>query len=953
MTMTAWPVNTQTLRRTLMMWAFIAFFACVLPVGVVHADTQAAEEFYEKALGYFVNGELRSARIEARNALQYNPTHLPARVLVGKVHLVHGDGAAAQIAFEQAIRFGASEAGVVLELAQALQMQRKYAELYERIQSGMRKSSEEARIHVALGNAKFSQGEILDAELMFKRAARFAPDLPEAMVGLAAVMLERDEAAQAQQLLERVVAKASDSASAWYLLGQLRRNKGDHDDALLAFDRAVEFDVYHMAARFARARINLRNEALGAVDAELEFLEKIRSSDPQTHYLTALVAAERGEHESSTQSMQALADSLDGLGQAYMSGKPELMLMYGLAKTRQGKHVVARDVLERFDLRYPNHPVALKLLAGMALQRGLADEAIRLLERVRRFVPHDSQLLALLGSAYLKKKDTLRATELLERAVELKPQANDMRTQLAMVRLAVGRGDAAIQELEKILALDTSSTEAAALIGLIHLRRKEFELALKWSEVIAARAPESSSADSLRGAALTGMQRFAEARASYEEVLKRDPDNDAASYNLVELDLSQGAIDLARARLNEILARQPRATRALAQLAGIARRNGDVDEAIRFYERIRYGDPGAVTNRTELVELYLATGRQKDAASLASAMVQRHPDNTRALLAQGRVYMAQQDLGAAAQVFRKMARLVGYKKTELHRIALYQTQANDLEAARWSLDKALQVDADFLPALVLLARLERHSGSAAGVGKLVERIKSAHPEAPQGYTIAADTLREAGQLDAARNEYMSGIARKPSSKLHIGLFLVSLQLAGDDIESQDAAMRVMARWLRDSPGDYVALRHFAGAHIRLRRMQAGIGAYEELLEQQPQDAQIMNALALAYHQVGRTEALALARRALDIAPSSAAVLDTYGWLLVETGDAARALPFLRKARLQAPYASEVRYHLGVTLHALGRMKEAAVELRGALGGTVTFDGQARAQALLDTLTPRS
>ena len=184
MTMTAWPANTQTLRRALMMWTFIAFFACVLPVGVVHADTQAAEEFYENALEHFVNGELRSARIEARNALRYNPTHLPARVLIGKVHLVHGDGAAAQIAFEQAIRFGASEAG------RRVRARTGFADAGANTPSSMSvfsqacaKSSEEARIHVALGNAKFSQGEILDAELMFKRAARFAPDLPEAMVG--------------------------------------------------------------------------------------------------------------------------------------------------------------------------------------------------------------------------------------------------------------------------------------------------------------------------------------------------------------------------------------------------------------------------------------------------------------------------------------------------------------------------------------------------------------------------------------------------------------------------------------------------------------------------------------------------------------------------------------------------------------------------------------------------
>ena len=229
--------------------------------------------------------------------------------------------------------------------------------------------------------------------------------------------------------------------------------------------------------------------------------------------------------------------------------------------------------------------------------------------------------------------------------------------------------------------------------------------------------------------------------------------------------------------------------------------------------------------------------------------------------------MAQQDLGAAAQVFRKMARLVGYKKTELHRIALYQTQANDLEAARWSLEKALQVDADFLPALVLLVRLERHSGSAAGVGKLVERIKSAHPEAPQGYHDCGGHITRGGSVGMPRAT--STCLASPASLARSCTSGCFWSACSWQVMTLNRKMPPCGSWragLRGSPGDYVALRHFAGAHIRLRRMQAGIGAYEKLLEQQPHDAQIMNALALAYHQVGRTEALALARRALDIAP---------------------------------------------------------------------------------------
>ena len=147
------------------------------------------------------------------------------------------------------------------------------------------------------------------------------------------------------------------------------------------------------------------------------------------------------------------------------------------------------------------------------------------------------------------------------------------------------------------------------------------------------------------------------------------------------------------------------------------------------------------------------------------------------------------------------------------------------------------------------------------------------------------------------------------------------------------------------------MRAYARAHIRLGRIEQAIELFEKLYTALPKDPDILNALAYAYDMQGDKRALEYAARAYKLAPEQASVLDTYGWLLTRNGQPAKALKHLRKARLLAPAAAEVRYHLGVTLHQLDRDDEAVSELRGALHKSTGFEGAAQAAALLNKLAP--
>ena len=79
------------------------------------------------------------------------------------------------------------------------------------------------------------------------------------------------------------------------------------------------------------------------------------------------------------------------------------------------------------------------------------------------------------------------------------------------------------------------------------------------------------------------------------------------------------------------------------------------------------------------------------------------------------------------------------------------------------------------------------------------------------------------------------------------------------------------------------------------------------------------------------------------------MIDTAGWVALQSGKPDRALQLLRDARLREPENSEIRYHLAAALVSAGRKTEAREELEAALRNKGNFEGRAEAQALLRTL----
>ena len=133
------------------------------------------------------------------------------------------------------------------------------------------------------------------------------------------------------------------------------------------------------------------------------------------------------------------------------------------------------------------------------------------------------------------------------------------------------------------------------------------------------------------------------------------------------------------------------------------------------------------------------------------------------------------------------------------------------------------------------------------------------------------------------------------------------------------------------------------------RPDDALAAYERVIAAEPDNVIALNNAAWLHNEAGSHLALDYSRRAYEQAPDVAAVLDTYGWVLLSRGDVDAAVEHLRKAALGAPDSADIQYHFAAALARRGETPEARAVLESVLDASRTFALRQQAEALLAEL----
>ena len=207
--------------------------------------------------------------------------------------------------------------------------------------------------------------------------------------------------------------------------------------------------------------------------------------------------------------------------------------------------------------------------------------------------------------------------------------------------------------------------------------------------------------------------------------------------------------------------------------------------------------------------------------------------------------------------------------------------------------------------------LEWYASVPGGEARWVARLRTAN--------VLHELKRGPEAYDALRKLQSDATAEDDTRR---DAYLLEAELRQKDGQSA-TELEVLARGLAAFPDDPALLYSRALSWERRDDIPRAEADFRRILVAEPEDVNALN--ALGYTLADRTtrygEALELIDRARAAEPDSAAIIDSYGWVLYRLGRNDEALSELRRA-FSMQKDPEIASHLGELLWVMGRKDEA-------------------------------
>ena len=314
---------------------------------------------------------------------------------------------------------------------------------------------------------------------------------------------------EAERLYRAILAAAPDQPDANHNLGQLALGASRPADALPLLKRALESRPQE--GRFWLSYVEALIGAAQFDDAET-VLSQGRSlglSGPLVETLTETLEQNRSTLEPPQGRLEALVAA------------------YGA-----GDLAVAESSASDLATRFPQHPLAWKVLGAIYQKQGLKTKALAAKQRVVGLAPGDAAAHANLAVAlnHLERFAEAEASGL--EALRLDRGLVQAHYSVAASLKAQGRLDEAEQRYRHTLALKPDYIDAYNGLGAVLLSQGRFPEAEAQFREAARYGPDNIDAFNNLGAALYKQGRLSEAEATYQTALRLDPTCAEAHNNL-------------------------------------------------------------------------------------------------------------------------------------------------------------------------------------------------------------------------------------------------------------------------------------------------------------------------------------------------------------------------------------------------------------------------------------
>ncbi|MCW0200928.1 MAG: PEP-CTERM system TPR-repeat protein PrsT [Rhodanobacter thiooxydans] len=873
-------------------------------------------ELVTEARAAISRNDYQTASIQLKNALQQDSSNAAARFELGRVHFKQGDMASAIKELQRARELNHDEGEVVPLLARAMVDSGSFVDVISNFASAkMPTPQSEADLKAALGYAYMATQNNERAANAFDEAIAIDRQHAYARLGKARLAAVMKDVKSARELLDSVLASDKADANAWFLDAELRGAQGEIDAALAAYRKVYEIKPDNVRARYIVVSALANQDKLAEAWVELASLKKAVPKAPEALYLEGLLLVRERKFAEARESLNKL-----------LSIAPAYMPAVGLAALTEFElksYVQAEQHGEKMLAAGADSLLIRKILIGSYLKTGRVAKARQTLEPLLEKLPDNAEVQALAGQVALSAGDTEGAEKAFAAAVRLKPEDSAAQSRLGLSRLAAGDRSGGIAALENAVRLETDDTRPDVLLIVAHLRNRDADKALAAIDALEQKKPGDPMTPNLRGTAYLLKKDVGKARASFAKALEIEPSFFPAASNLARMDLLDKNTEAAESRFRGVLAKSPQHPDALLALAGLkARTREGAPEALALLEKAVQGNKKLVAPHAALVQLHSALGDKKKALAAASDAALALPEDTQVLELLASSQALAGDTDAAILTREKLVARSPSSAQPLLRLAATQMVAKRESEAIQSVRKALSLEPESIEAQNMMISIHISRNALDDAIKVTKDIQRQKPKSALGYVMEGELLARSGKYEAAVKPYREALSRERSAanvvKLHAVLSRSS-NAAGEAKSLVDA-------WQKEKPDDNIVPAYLAEYAMTQKRFDEANERYKALLKRVPNDPVVLNNLAWLAAQRDDSKALDYAEKAYTAAPNSPAVLDTYGVILFDSGDAERGLKMMRQAVAAAPNAHELRFNLAQRLAKAGMKADARKEL---------------------------
>jgi len=888
----------------------LSVLVALLAQPVCAADTAAA--FYEKARQYSQQQLWREAELELRNSLQQNPAYLPARLMLGQVLLTAGNWISAEKELQLALDGGAAAEPLIYDLMRALLAQQKTDQTLHLLEQ-YPQYQQSASWQLMKANLLKAQQNYPAAAQHYQQSLALQPTpalADEIRLHQADLQLKQQQLTEAQQTLALIPQHSAFFRKSRYLQAQLYQLQQQPAQALALWRTLQAQDQADPVALLGQAQtLQSMGKLQEALDSIISFREKY-PFNPFGQLIHATLIGAQGDDKEQSRMFRQLQMQLNNLPEDAKE-QEDVLLLNATLEFNQQRYETAVIKLKRAAQLYPANAQIKQLLAN-SLVRQHDYKGAQVVINGALAQGNQAFEMYLLGALVAQQlRDTQTEQALLQQALALFPTQQEVRKahlqwllrnkqSTEARRLLASQPEHQLSDLLLLgyLQLEQGALQDASATAqkLLTLNNAKVEIYLLAGDVAA------KSGD----APLAGQ--------FYREALKLDANYKPALLSLASLSLQQQQWAAAAGFYQQILKATPDDALVIQLLADAALRLGKTADAILLLQQLPATGSDSVPARIALLELYLQTGQQQQAAQLLAALQEQTDINADVYFAKMRLALQQNDSAEFNRVADILFGLWYDQPQRLLALTELQLQSSADTTVQKTLQRLETLQADEQELAYLQARLALQQNQLSKGRKILQQL--------QRQTGQGDRIKEleahyylAEQQYAKARPLFEQLYQQSGHRQH--MLLLFRCLTADP----GAQQQLISQWLQRQPSDIGATLALAELLQRQQKQAELIQLYlhSPLADTHPV---VQNNLANLLLKTDPAKALQFATKAYHTLPEQPDILDTYGYALLHAGQAEQGLGILRQAEIRQPDSALIQLHIAEALQVLQRKPEA-------------------------------